>query len=322
MEAGCGDDEVELSWYKPRLARIEDIFVKNLTPRPDVSSWALVAAKEPHPDHDQKITNMGFINGPFYRVAGRGKSEKCRSEEAMAVFLEANSRRTDAVMRHDMVDLETAPLGSMIVWMDGLIDVDYYITDYAFLRATVAGNAEKEGDLIHVPNRRWGRILKSMKTHPDRILTQMYGLFALAKTVVPVASDGILDYAAADALEHCVEMSHYHNADTVYSVKTFAMHALANILDTAGGRTEFLGVGKVVARDGEDRGTAVRKHLVKRFDMFCVFLRNIQLENNADPTLAGDKKKSDDDEQPLPSRRGTELTELSLKCLSLLARYC
>lgn len=132
-----------------------------------------------------------------------------------------------------------------------------------------------------------------------------------------MASDGILDYAAADALEFCVEAAHYHNADTIYAVKVrghinslpsntpantpsntpsvpssespyitftgppthptthpsthhlfldqaFAMHALANILDTAGGRTEFLGVSKVVARDGEDRGMAVRKHLVKR----------------------------------------------------------
>ncbi len=107
----------------------------------------------------------------------------------------------------------------------------------------------------------------------------------------------------------------------MYSVKAFAMHALANILDTAGGRTEFLGVAKVVARDGEDRGSAVRKHLVKRYDMFCVFLRNIQLENNADPL--GDKKRGDGDgdDPVLPSRRGTELTELSLKCLSFLARY-
>ena len=318
VDAG-NDDGVEWSWYKPRLARIEDIFVKDLTPYPDASSWALIAAKEHHPDHGQKITNKGFVNGPFFRVAGRGKAEKCRSEEAMAVFLKGNSRRTDAVTRHDMVDLDASPLGSLIVWMDGMIDVDYYIADYAYMRATVAGNALKEGDLLHVPNRRWGRILKSMKAHPDRVLTQMYGLFSLSKTEVPVASDGILDYAAADALEHCIEVASYHNADTGYSVKTFAMHALAHILDTAGGRTEFLGVAKVVARDGEDRGSAVRKHLVKRFDMFCVFLRNIQLENNADPN--GDKKKGEDDDPVLPSRRGTELTELSLKCLSFLARY-
>lgn len=34
-----------------------------------------------------------------------------------------------------------------------------------------------------------------------------------------MASDGILDYAAADALEFCVEAAHYHNADTIYAVK-------------------------------------------------------------------------------------------------------
>ena len=67
------------------------------------------------------------------------------------------------------------------------------------------------------------------------------------------------------------------------------MHALANILDTAGGRTEYLGVSKVVARDGEDRGMAVRKHLVKRFDTFCVFLRNIQLEKMPEAGSDGGK---------------------------------
>jgi len=69
----------------------------------------------------------------------------------------------------------------------------------------------------------------------------------------------------------------------------------------------------VVARDGEDRGTAIRKHLVKRFDTFCVFLRNIQLEKHPP-----DGQSADD--APLPSRRGTELTELTLKCLAYLAR--
>ena len=78
------------------------------------------------------------------------------------------------------------------------------------------------------------------------------------------------------------------------------MHALANILDTAGGRTEFLGVSKVVARDGEDRGMAVRKHLVKRFDTFCVFLRNIQLEKM--PEAGSEKNHNDDDEPVAPSR--------------------
>ena len=100
------------------------------------------------------------------------------------------------------------------------------------------------------------------------------------------------------------------------------MHALANILDTAGGRTEYLGVSKVVARDGEDRGMAVRKHLVKRFDTFCVFLRNIQLEKMPEAGSDGGKKHSGDgDDDPVqPSRRGTELTELSLKWLAFLAR--
>ena len=40
---------------------------------------------------------------------------------------------------------------------------------------------------------------------------------------MPVASDGILDYAAADALEFCVEAAHYHNADTIYAVKVIVV---------------------------------------------------------------------------------------------------
>ena len=46
---------------------------------------------------------------------------------------------------------------------------------------------------------------------------------------VPVASDGILDYAAADALEFCVEAAHYHNADTIYAVKVSDRWSCRNI---------------------------------------------------------------------------------------------
>ena len=177
------------SWYKPRLARIEDILVKDLSPVLDNTtttagvSWALATTTSSQGPDDGKLTTKGFKNGPFFRVAGRGKSEKCRSEEAMAVFLDANERRLDAVSRHESIDLETTPLGSLIVWMDGLIDVDYLIDDYAYMRATVSGNTKKEAGRDS-DNRRWGRILRSTKAHPDRILTQMYGLFALAKTQV------------------------------------------------------------------------------------------------------------------------------------------
>jgi len=48
---------------------------------------------------------------------------------------------------------------------------------------------------------------------------QMYGLFALAKTQVPIASDGILDYAGADGLEYACAAADYNNPDTIYSVK-------------------------------------------------------------------------------------------------------
>ena len=97
-----------------------------------------------------------------------------------------------------------------------------------------------------------------------------------------------------------------------YCLQAFAMHALANILDTAGGRTEFLGVSKVVARDGEDRGMAVRKHLVKRFDMFCVFLRNIQLEKM--PEAGSDKRHTEDEEPVLPSRYSSLTLPSTLSC--------
>lgn len=180
------------SWYKPRLARIEDILVKDLAPVLDNTtttaggvSWALATTTSSQGHDDGKLTAKGFKNGPFFRVAGRGKSEKCRSEEAMAVFLDANERRLEAVSRHESIDLETTPLGSLIVWMDGLIDVDYLIDDYAYMRATVSGNTKKEAGRDS-DNRRWGRILRSTKAYPDRILTQMYGLFALAKTQVHI----------------------------------------------------------------------------------------------------------------------------------------
>jgi len=203
-----GEPAPEISWYKPRLARIEDIWVKDVSP-PSVSSdatdqgWALATAASPTAlapaalaPHEVKLTQRGFVNGPFFRVAGRGKAEKCRSEEAMAVFLDGNSRRDHAVNRHvllgsplappcvslplpcpllhpvvghflpfltshlaiavvadrhEQVDLDNAPLGALIVWMDGLTDVDYLINDYAFMRATVAGNTIKVRPLVSPP---------------------------------------------------------------------------------------------------------------------------------------------------------------------------
>jgi len=47
----------------------------------------------------------------------------------------------------------------------------------------------------------------------------MYGLFALAKTDVPIASDGSLNYAGADGLEYACAAADYNNPDTIYSVK-------------------------------------------------------------------------------------------------------
>jgi hypothetical protein len=47
----------------------------------------------------------------------------------------------------------------------------------------------------------------------------MYGLFALAKTEVPIASDGVLDYAGADGLDYACAAADYNNPDTIYAVK-------------------------------------------------------------------------------------------------------
>jgi hypothetical protein len=130
----------------------------------------------------------------------------------------------------------------------------------------------------------------------------------------------VLGFAAAEALQRIVVIADYHNPDTIYTYKTFAMHALANILEASGGRTEFFSVHKAVVRDGEDRGTAVRKHLVKKLEYFCVFLRNVQLEGGAVPKDDASVLSNDPNASVNPSRRGSDLTELCLKCLSFVAR--
>ena len=82
---------------------------------------------------------------PHWALVGPGRD---RRATAVAVAT------TTAVVadRHEQVDLDNAPLGALIVWMDGLTDVDYLINDYAFMRATVAGNTIKVRSLLSPPS--------------------------------------------------------------------------------------------------------------------------------------------------------------------------
>jgi hypothetical protein len=65
---------------------------------------------------------------------------------------------------------------------------------------------------VRHPDAVWSRALIAMKKHPDRTFTQIYGLFSMAKCKLPVAPDGVLDFAAAEVRGHiCIYMYIYVN---------------------------------------------------------------------------------------------------------------
>ena len=213
------------------------------------------------------------------------------------------------------------PLVEIIAFMDGLDDAELLIDDYTYMRATVSGNILKEGISIIDGNRKWTRILESLQLHGNRILTQMYGLYSFAKCDVPVASDGVLDFAAASALECICEVADYNNTKPPAAMKAMALSALANLMEKPGGRSEFLSVHKLNTREGEDKGAAMRKYLTRKFFFFLVYLRNIPLEDDTRTGVENRCRGAIASIQVIAlSRRGTDLSELACKCLSFLAR--
>jgi hypothetical protein len=159
------DPNAETSWYKPRLAYIDDILVNNILDADDYMQGA-------------KYSDRSGIDGPYYRLGRCGKAMKSRAEHS--AFLDKNPKRESAVTRHEQIDLESIQIGSVIAWLDKSALVDVQMTDYEFMRTV-----ESAKD--------WGRVIECMRSEPDNEYIQLYGFFSFAKNEVPVDSSGLLD---------------------------------------------------------------------------------------------------------------------------------
>ncbi len=158
--------DAETSWYKPRLAFPNDI---------------LPFVEEDPEDYmrGSKYSHMDITKGPFVRVAGLSKYDKQRTHQE--AFLISNPWRDQAIHSYLDIDLETAPLGSVIAWMEGDKTSSLKISEFHLMRAAIS-----EGD--------WARVLYHMHQMPENLVLQMYGFHCLAKTDVPLDVSGVLDY--------------------------------------------------------------------------------------------------------------------------------
>lgn len=167
--------EAETSWYKPRLAFPDDIL--------------------PHVPEDpedylrgSRYSQGDITKGPFLRVAGLSKCDKERTRQA--AFLVCNPWRTQAVDRYEDIDLDAAPLGSVIAWMDGSKASSLKVSEFHLMRVAIA-----DGD--------WARVLRYMNELPENRVVQMYGFHCFGKSEVPLDVSGVLSYVSQPAIHHC-----------------------------------------------------------------------------------------------------------------------
>jgi hypothetical protein len=248
--------DAETSWYKPRLAFPNDI---------------LPFVEEDPEDYmrGSKYSHMDITKGPFMRVAGLSKYDKQRTHQA--AFLISNPWRDQAVSSYLDVDLETAPLDSVIAWMEGDKTSSLKISEFHLMRAAIC-----EGD--------WARVLFHMRDIPQNLVLQIYGFHCLAKSDVPLDVSGVLDYVrlclrnvcafdrcllqtANEAMEMCMALVRDKDGTCDPLLKIFATSALYNILSIRPGRLEFLNTN-LVSEQGELRTAAVEAFLADRLTIF------------------------------------------------------
>jgi len=246
-----------------------------------------------------KYSYRSCLNGPYIRLSKVGKSNKIRAKHD--AFIPNNPFREAAVSRHEDIDLENFTIGSVISWLEDFKVVPIQLDEYAIIRA-----AECKND--------WANILKYMRKDIDNLQLQLYGFYAFSKSSVPIDSSGLLTTEAVDAMYLC--MSYIEDRDNKYSqtLKLFVYYALNNILSTTAGRAEYFNV-MTIQEIGEARNIAIEQFITSRIIIFNKYLTKIPIELHAVPTdlpnVFTDVKK--------PTRRGAELVEQSLSCLSSLA---
>lgn len=166
------DPNAETSWYKPRLAYIDDILVNNILDANDYMQG-------------MKYSDRNGIDGPYYQLSRCGKGRKTRAIHN--AFLYSHPLRDVAVTRHEQIDIDTLAIGSVVPWLDKSALVDVRMTEYEYIR-TVESSKD------------WGKIIDCMKAYAENEYVQVYGFFSLAKNDVPMDSFGLLDLVSMPSL--------------------------------------------------------------------------------------------------------------------------
>lgn len=213
-------ENVEPSWYKPRLAFPNDIEVYE----PEIDD-----PKDFMKGKNNKYTYREFITGPYVRreLGTYGRKRTIRSENNH--FIEINPWRHDSITSLHEVDLSTTPLDSVIHIFDGLKPKETVVSDYVLMRTVVAYILENNCDSI----------LHHMEEYSSRPLIIAYGLYNLSKIAVPVDEFGSLEYSGRRAMDLCFDYITDTHRNVIYPHKVFALQALYNILYTSPGRAEF-----------------------------------------------------------------------------------
>ena len=285
------DYDVETSWYKPLLAFPDDIEVY----RPEDPDDYL---------DGKKYSGMGFEWGPYCKREGLKRSGLVRAEHI--AFYKPNPWRDKALIRPAEIDVvHTFPLGSVVPVMDELKDIQYKIDDYSIVRSAISNND-------------WKRVLYLMHLHSDRILIQIYGLFAFAKSWVPLdRKAGILEVEAKEVSDLCLYLIDDPDRCIRQSHRVFALMALVNILSLRAGRMEYFNTERVTVQ-GAKRKDAVDQFLDKRLRMLTVCLDNIEMETSTFTTLKDGVKVTH--VTTVPTQRGSDIAEYAMRCLSLLSQ--
>eukprot|EP01041_Mallomonas_annulata_P005257 gene5257-10514_t len=301
------DESSSPSWHKPLLAFPTDILE--------------YVAHDPQ-DYmgDRKFTYEGFTEGPYIHRTGVGKKNIARTK--VINFISENPWRDIAVRNPRDIDLHNTPVSSIIAWMDGIVAVNYEMTDYAFMRSVVC-----EGD--------WKGILNQMddSLHAHREAMICYGLHAISKLPVPIDASNHLTFPGASAYDRCMhyvrgdpdEKDHSYT-DSVPSTATrrvFALRVLHSIFATSAGRSELLSGGPSAERKSTGREEEDNLRLI--FANLAVFnrvLERIPMQTIEEVTeVSEDSATAAMEFRSVPTGRGIEAVEMAILCLSLLAHH-
>jgi hypothetical protein len=282
------DPNVETKWYKPILAFPDDIdeYVED-----DPEDYMKGGKK----------SNLGFERGPYTVREGIQKHKLARAKTQ--AFIKPDPRRTEALTKVDEIDIDKTPLGSVIAWMDGAKTVSLYIDDYTNMRVAAQEN-------------NWKLTLHFMELYKSRPLSHVYALQNIAKMKMEIEKDGGMSMECASAFALIMELVDDPYGRTPMTIKVFALYAMERFLGTVQGRSEFFDL-KCVKAQGKKRAKAVEEYLKKQFRIFTRIIDSIEMEKL---TMKSKHEGVHDEVVLFPSRRGVDMAELGLSCLSLLGQ--